>query len=269
MNRGLIIPALLVLFSNSILLCAQSAPSEQLQIAPPPMRRADPPSPNAAADALDSRGDELRSTKAYLDALDYYRAALTKKPSSAPLYNKIGITELMLQHFKEAQKSFERATKLDRGFGDAYNNLGVIHYERKKYDRAIKLYEKAISLRPDTASYYGNIGAAYFAKKDWEKSTAAYSQAVQLDPDIFDRVSRTGVIGQISSPEDRAHFEYVLAKLYAKNGLADRSLQCLRKAIEEGYKGITEVYKDAEFTELRKDPRFTELMSSHLSPVQE
>jgi hypothetical protein len=31
--------------------------------------------------------------------------------------------------------------------------------------------------------------------------------------------------------------------------------------MEEGYKGIEEVYKDTEFSELRKDPRFTQLMA--------
>ncbi len=66
----------------------------------------------------------------------------------------------------------------------------------------------------------------------------------------------------MSKPEDRAHYDYVVAKLYAKMGIPDRSLEYLRKALEEGYKNIGDVYKDAEFSELRKDPRFTALMSA-------
>ena len=54
----------------------------------------------------------------------------------------------------------------------------------------------------------------------------------------------------------------MLAKLYAQSGVTDRSLQYLRRAMEEGYKGIEDVYKDSEFAGLRKDPRFTELMAS-------
>ena len=65
----------------------------------------------------------------------------------------------------------------------------------------------------------------------------------------------------MSSPGDRAHFYYVLARLYAKAGVSDRSLQYLRRAMEEGYKGINSVYKDAEFAGVRKDPRFNELMA--------
>ena len=50
--------------------------------------------------------------------------------------------------------------------------------------------------------------------------------------------------------------------MYAKSGNFDRALQYLRKAMEDGYKEIDDVYKDQEFASLRKDPRFTELMTS-------
>jgi hypothetical protein len=92
---------------------------------------------------------------------------------------------------------------------------------------------------------------------------------VSLDPDVFERISHAGIAGQISSPEDRAHFSYVLAKLYAKTGSTERSLECLRRAMEDGYKNINEVYKDEEFAQLRKDPRFFQLMTSRPVAIQE
>jgi hypothetical protein len=66
----------------------------------------------------------------------------------------------------------------------------------------------------------------------------------------------------LPSPEDKARYEYVVAKLYAKMGVPDRSLHYLRKAMEDGYKDIKDVYRDNEFSTLRKDPRFTELMAA-------
>jgi hypothetical protein len=91
---------------------------------------------------------------------------------------------------------------------------------------------------------------------------AAYQHALELDPDVFMRSSRAGVQAQLPSPEDRAHYDYTVAKLYAKMGLSDQSLEYLKKAMEAGYKDLKDVYKDVEFAELRKNPRFTELMSS-------
>jgi tetratricopeptide (TPR) repeat protein len=252
--------ALIIL--STVFANAQTPLSDRLQIAPPLIRSVDPPAADATAEALEQRGDDLRKQKLYLDALDYYRAAVLKAPSSAALYNKLGITELLLQRWREAKKDFERSIKCDRKFADAYNNLGVIFYVSKKYKKAISKYEKAIALRDDAASYYSNMGAAYFAKKDFNHSVLAYSKALQLDPDVFERTSHAGISAQMSKPEDRAHYDYVVAKLYAKMGITERSLLYLRKAMEEGYKDINNVYKDTEFVTLRKDPRFTELMSA-------
>ena len=248
---------------------AQVAPSEQVQVAPPVVRRAEPPAANATAEDLEERGDQLRAEKAYLDALDYYRAALAKKPNSAQIYNKAGIAELQTQRYKEARKNFERALRADRQFADAYNNLGVVYYEQRNYGKAIKQYQRAIELRADAASYYSNLGAAYFSRKDFERAVLAYSEALHLDPDILERTSRIGVAAQLPSPEDRAHYHYVMAKLYAKMGATDRCLEYLRRAMEEGYKGIGDVYKDAEFAELRKDPRFAELMAARPPAIPE
>lgn len=245
--------------------------SEQVEVSPPPMRHAEPPPPDAEAAALEKRGDALRAEKSYLDALDYYRAALAKQPktTSARLYNKIGINELQMGRFNDSRKDFERAVKIDRQFADAYNNLGVIFYLQKKYGAAIKRYQAAIKLRDDSGSFYSNLGAAYFSKKDYVKASFAYNQALQLDPDIFERTSHSGVLAQMSSPGDRAHFYYVLAKLYAKSGITDRSLQYLRRAMEDGYKGIDDVFKDSEFAGLRKDPRFTALMTDRPVAISE
>jgi tetratricopeptide (TPR) repeat protein len=247
---------------NGICFSAQPPYADQVQISPPPIRGVEPPSADATADTLEQRGDALRAEKLYLDALDYYRAALAKKPKTATLYNKMGIVELLMQRWPDAKKSFENAIRADREYADAYNNLGVIFYIGKKYGKAIDRYNRAIHYRDDAASYYSNLGAAFFSKKEFEKSVAAYSHALQLDPDVFERTSRTGVAAQMSRPEDRAHYDYVLAKLYAKMGVAERSLAYLRRAMEEGYKSIDSVYKDEEFAGLRKDPRFTELMSA-------
>ena len=51
-----------------------------------------------------------------------------------------------------------------------------------------------------------------------------------------------GVMAQTSSPEDRAAFSFMVAKMYAQAGDFERSLEYLRKAMEEGYKGIDKVY---------------------------
>jgi tetratricopeptide (TPR) repeat protein len=256
-----------LLFSALLVLPLQAQNSEQLEVGPPPLHRADPPAPGATPEQLEARGDELRTQKNFLDAVDFYQAALKAAPGNASVFNKIGICQLMTQRYREARKSFEHAIRADRKHADAYNNLGVVYYAQRNYSGAIKHYEKAIALKDDAASYYNNLGAAYFGKKQFEKAIQNYSKAVELDPDVFERSSHAGVQAQIPSPGDRAHYDYVLAKLYARTGVPERSLHYLKKAMEEGYKDIKNVYKDNEFSTLRKDPRFAELMSAKTTAI--
>jgi tetratricopeptide (TPR) repeat protein len=248
---------------------AQVSHSEQVQIKPPLLRTIDPPAPEATADDLEARADQLRSEKLYLDALDYYRAALGKHANSASILNKMGITDLMMQRNREAKKWFDQAIKADRKYADAYNNRGVAYYEEQKYGAAVKEYRRAITLDGNSASFYNNLGAALFSKKDFDGSVMAYQRALQIDPDVFERTSRGGVQAQLPSPGDRAHYDYTVAKLYAKMGLSERSLEYLRKAMEEGYKDFKNVYKDVEFSELRKDKRFGELVATKTPTVPE
>jgi tetratricopeptide (TPR) repeat protein len=245
-----------------------STTGEQVSVQPP-QNHALAPSPDATAQELEQQADDLRATKDYFDALDFFRAALQKDPNCARLHNKTGITELMLQHYKKSEKEFEKAIKLDKQMADAYNNLGVIRYEEKKYDGAIKQYEKAIQLNSMMPSFYGNLGAAYYLKKDYDKASDAYAQAVQMDPDFFQNNSHVGISARVPSPQDRARFDYILARLYAKQGIPDRCLEYLRRAMEDGYKQINDVYKDQAFTDLRKDPRFNTLMASRPSVLAE
>ena len=260
MRRLSLLCSLPLVFST-VAIQAQVYSAEQVEVAPP-APRVEAPSSNLSVAQLEKRGDELRAVKDYLDAIDYFQTALTKDPHNAVIENKIGLSYLALQRYVQAGKCFRNATRMDRNYAEAYNNLGAIYYFQKSYSKAIHQYEIALKLRPDSATFYGNMGAAYFARKEPEKAMVAYIHALQLDPEVLNHSSRVGIAGQVTPQDERAFYDYIVAKAYAKLGLLDLSLQHLRKAMEEEYKDINKVYKDAEFAELRKDPRFNELMTN-------
>jgi hypothetical protein len=67
------------------------------------------------------------------------------------------------------------------------------------------------------------------------------------------------VTAQITSTEDRARYDYMMAKIYARLGNTEECLRCLKKAKEGGYRNLANVYKDEEFTNLRQDQRLAEI----------
>ncbi len=246
------------------------------QIAPAP-----PPPPGATVDQLLKSGDLYLAQKQYSDALEYYNAAAKLSPTSGFVQNRIGIIYLKQMRLKEAQKQFERASKLDRDFPEPINNLGVVFYAQAipkppaskvnegKLERAIELYEKAIRMKDTSAVFHSNLGTALFKKKAYDQATGEYARALHLDPTIFDVKDGAGPSVHLISGDERARFSYTLAKIFAQMGKTDESLLYLRKAIEDGYPSIRDVYKDEAFAAVRKDPRFEDLMAHKPASVPE
>ncbi len=212
-----------------------------------------------SAEELDAAGDRMREGKDYLAAVDCYREA-NRKHSSAEYFNKIAISQLLLRHPAEAEKAAKKAVRKNKHLSEAWNNLAVSYYMRHKLVDAIRTYERAISQKPDNASFHNNLAAALMDNKQFERGMAEYRKAFELDPSFFEHASRNGISAHMGSPQDRAQFSFVMAKLFAASGDLDRALHFLRSAMEDGYPRIEEVYRDKEFAHVVKDERFLALM---------
>lgn len=227
--------------------------------------RVPPPPETATALELEHQGDQLRAQKAYLDSIDYYRAAM-KKADSPVLHNKTGMCLLQLRRDTEARKEFLHAIRLNKDYAEAYNNLGALYYNARKYGPAIREYKKAIKLSEENASFHSNLGGAYFSQKDFDRATREYQRAIQLDPDIFQRQSSSAAISiRLVGSNDLGHFHYVMAQMYGQHGDKEHCRFYLSKANEEGYP-IKSALRDNEFAALRKDPEFVTFLHSLKPP---
>lgn len=209
---------------------------------------------------LERTGDQFRAQKDYEQAIKYFQAALRQDKNNARLYNKLGLAELKISDFRAASHDFNKAAKIDRRFAEAFNNIGAVAYVQKNYGSATKYFKKALALNETSATFHVNLGAAWFSQNKLDRAMAEYTRALELDPEVFMQISRTGVSAQIASPEERARYSYMLAKIYAQRGDAEHCLQCLRKAKEDGYPDLARVYKDEEFSRLRQDARLAEVV---------
>jgi tetratricopeptide (TPR) repeat protein len=251
------------------LLAGLSSPSAFAQDVPlvdsPSQVRVPPPPEDATVPELELQGDQLRAQKAYLDSIDYYRAAL-KKAETPVLHNKIGMCLLQLRRDVEAKREFLHAIKGNKDYSEAYNNLGALYYNSRRYGAAVKEYKKAIKLNEENASFHSNLGGAYFSQKDFDHAAKEYQRAVELDPDIFQRQSSSSAISiRLIGSNDLGHFHYVMAQMYGQHGDEEHCRFYLSKANEEGYP-TKSALRDNEFASLRKDPDFVVFLRSLKQP---
>ncbi len=200
------------------------------------------------------RADLFMARKDYSSAVAAYEKLLKDDPRNVSLLNRIGIAYQQQLLFKQAEHYYKRAIKANKNFASAYNNLGTIEYQRKKYGRAIKQYVKAVTLEADVATFYSNLGYAYFSDRKYDLAMTAFHKALGLDPLIFERSSRTGSLLMDRSVEQRGLFYFFLAKAFAAMGDAPHCAENLRKARDEGYKGLDAAKTDPAFAGVLRDP---------------
>jgi tetratricopeptide (TPR) repeat protein len=222
------------------------------------------PSPNAVqpsnpALTPELRGDIMMARKMYREAIDFYKPEAEK---NAILANKTGIAYHQLQDLDNAEKYYRRAIKLNPKYPEAVNNLGTVYYAKRSYRRAVNQYRNALRISPNSASVLSNLGTAYFARKQYEEAMKTYEQAVAIDPDIFEQHSSQGVLVQERTIEERAGYFYILAKTCAKAGMTDRTLQYIRKALENGFKDRDKFKAEPEFSSFQDNLEFQQILAA-------
>lgn len=208
---------------------------------------------------LEKAGDTARATKDFERAIACFETAIRKDKKNAVLYNKLGLSQLKAGDNSSARSSFEKAVKRNSKYADAVNNLGAVYFVQRNLGQATRYLKKAVALEESRPTFHVNLGAAWFGQNKLDRAMMEYRRALQLNPDALTHTANAGVAAQISTTEERARYDYMMAKIYAKLGNTEECLRCLKKAKEGGYKNIANVYKDEEFSHLRQDQRLAEI----------
>jgi tetratricopeptide (TPR) repeat protein len=211
------------------------------------------------ARVAENSGDLARARGQFVEAASFYRKALHDNRNSSALYNKLGVVELKLNDRRMARDSFRRALKIDPQNTNALNNLGALSCLEKKYKDAVKYLKRSLALDESMAPAHLNMAEAWLGLKDLDKAMTEYARAIELDPDILDS-SRNGIVAQVSTPEQRAQINFMIAKAYAKRGNIEAALEYLQRAKEGNCPGMTRVYRDQEFALLWPDPRLQKIV---------
>lgn len=89
--------------------------------------------------------------------------------------------------YKNAEKMFIEAVKLDPWDFRAYKGLSKIYIKQDNNEDAIASLEKVCQLNPDDDISYNNLGLLYFKQKELYKARDAYEKAIALDKTKYHR----------------------------------------------------------------------------------
>jgi len=221
----------------------------------------DLPKPDALqiAKTAEMKGDLERVHNNFYMAISYYQQALRSDPRNPAILNKMGIAELKLGDRGPARKHFSQALKYDPRNISALNNLGAVSYLDKKYKNAVKYLKQALELDESSAPAHLNLAEAWMGMGQIDRAMTEYARALELDADILSE-SATGVSARVSTPEQRARVNFLIARAYAKRGNIDGALEYLRRARDGRFPEMGRVYKDQEFAILWPDPRLDKIV---------
>lgn len=221
----------------------------------------DLPKPDAlqVAKTAEMKGDLERVHNNYILAISYYQQALRADPRNANLLNKLGLSELKVGERAPAKKYFKQAIKYDPRNVSALNNLGAVSCLDKKYKDGVKYLKQALELDESSAAAHLNLAEAWMGLNQVDRAMTEYARALELDADIMNE-SSTGISARVSTPEQRARVDFLIAKAYAKRGNVDGALEYLKRAQDGRFPDMGQVYKDQEFAVLWTDPRLEKIV---------
>ena len=221
----------------------------------------DVPRPDAlqASKTAELKGDLERIHNNYFLAISYYNQALHTDPRNPEILNKLGISELKIGDRNPARKHFKMALKYDPRNISALNNLGATAYLDKKYRDSVKYLKQALELDESSAPSHLNLAEAWLGLNQIDRAMTEYARALELDADILSE-SESGVSARVSTPEQRARVNFLIAKAYAKRGNIDGALEYLKRAKDGRFPEMGRVYKEQEFAVLWTDPRLEKIV---------
>ena len=221
----------------------------------------DVPKPDVlqSAKTAEMKGDLERIHNNYLLAISYYRQALRSDPKNPEVLNKLGISELKINDRGQARKDFSQALKRDPRNISALNNLGAVYCLDKKYKNAVKYLKEALELDETSAPSHLNLAEAWMGLEQIDRAMIEYARAIELDADILSE-GENGVAARVSTPEQRARVNFLIAKAYAKRGNIEGALEYLKRAKDGRFPEMGRVYQEKEFAVLWTDARLEKIV---------
>ena len=210
------------------------------------------------------------------------RKALELDPDLAEAHASRGLAVSLRKQFDEASREFETAIRLDPKLFEAYYFYGRARFAEGKMQEAAELYEQACGVNPEDyqapsllAMVYKGLGRTGDAEAAHRKALQIVEKHIELHPDDA-RALYMGGGGLCATGERARALEwtrralaiepddpgvlYNVACNYSQLGRPEEAIECLDKAISNGFGFKQWIEHDSDLDPVRSHPRFAALL---------
>jgi tetratricopeptide (TPR) repeat protein len=131
-----------------------------------------------------SKGEELLFKEHDAKAsIDEFKKAIKLDPWYGQAYMLLGLAQMQLQQWSDAQWAFEEAAKVEPGNAKAYLGAGSALNEQKDYAEAQKPLQRSLEIRPDSAEAHYELARSLWGLGKWQAADPHVRQAIELNKD--------------------------------------------------------------------------------------
>jgi tetratricopeptide (TPR) repeat protein len=131
-----------------------------------------------------TRGQELLFKKHDARAsVDEFKRAIKLDPWYGQAYMLLGLAQMQLQHWSDAQWAFEEGAKVEPGNAKAYLGAGSALNEQKKFAEAQRALQLSLEIRPDSAEAHYELARSLWGMGKWQAAEPHARQAIELNRD--------------------------------------------------------------------------------------
>jgi Flp pilus assembly protein TadD len=190
-------------------------------LSPSPLSSRRPSKNPQAQEAMQQAEDLLFRKNDVKGSVDLLKKAVKLDPWYGPGYLLLGVAQMQLGNWSDAQWAFEETAKVEPGNARAYLGVGSALNEQGNYAAAEKALQQSLEIREDSAESHYELARSLAALGKWEAAAPHARRSIELNPDYAGPHALMGNIALQSGDAQAALDEFhVYLKLAPQGSVA-------------------------------------------------